>query len=330
MRNSLPESGFPGESTATIWDRRTRGTRSVAFAAALTGVESSLIRSHLSVSLAASDEAAELLDRMEFLFRTLTTTIASESERCILSVRGPVLWSETITARANALGNEDVFVCATSKRSFDTVENRVLVAALDAIAGATRALQDPDSIMLPGATLERAEQAARLAKKWRSGPRLAEVSGSSLSSRDTARLRGSRRMSRMAAVLAVIERQAEPFEAAEIIDMSDTWTRRYHDFVLWAIAEISGHVRLPSKLTCFEGGIWAGPVSFRHPSAMGGTPSGLAFRGIPLLPPSDLLDGAPWELKLPTSGIVASSRRDIERLMGRLSGAATSAGYQRS
>ncbi len=94
----------------------------------------------LSISLAASEEAGALLDGMELRVRTLTTSVETQTERCVNSVRGPVLWSETLTARANALGNDDVFVCATPSRSFDTVENRVLVAALEAIAKAGKAI----------------------------------------------------------------------------------------------------------------------------------------------------------------------------------------------
>jgi hypothetical protein len=75
---------------------------------------------------------------MELRIRTLPTTVATSSERCVNSVRGPIMWAETITARANALGNDDVFVCMTTARSFDTVENQLLVEALDSIAAASR------------------------------------------------------------------------------------------------------------------------------------------------------------------------------------------------
>lgn len=338
MRNLSPEhavgartafSDTGGASTAEIWERRTRG-RSIAFAAALTGVDMFSLRNFLTISLAASDEAAEMLKQMEHVFRTLTTTIATESERCILSVRGPILWSETITARANALGNEDVFVCGTSSRSFDTVENRFLVSALESISKAERVLRSPEIVTsLPDEVCERARSAALLARKWRNGPRLADVPARRLTARDAARLRGSRRLARLTSVVAFSDRQSEPLDVPAVIDMSDEWTRRYHDFVLWVASEVATQIRLPGRLTCFEGGIWAGPISFRHPLSSGGTPAGLAIRGIPLLPPSGVVDGSPWQSDLPSGGIVVSSKRDVERLMQRLAGPATGSGRQR-
>ncbi|MGB6059439.1 MAG: hypothetical protein WBF71_14370 [Microthrixaceae bacterium] len=327
-RTAFSDTG--GASTADIWERRARGSRSIAFAAALTGVDMFSLRNLLTISLAASDEAEEMLKQMEHIFRTLTTTISTESERCILSVRGPILWSETITARANALGNEDVFVCGTSSRSFDTVENRFLVAALESIAKAERVLRSPETVTsLPEEVCERARNAAMLAKKWRDGPRLADVAARRLTARDTARLRGSRRLARLASVVAFFDHQSDPLEAQAVIDMSDEWTRRYHDFVLGVATEVATHIRLPGRLTCFEGAVWAGPISFRHPSASGDAPAGLAIRGIPLLPPAGVVDGSPWQSDLPPGGIVVSSKRDIARLMQRLAEPATGSGRQR-
>ena len=101
--------------------------------------------------------------------------MSREAERCINSVRGPVLWSETITARANALGNEDVFVCSITNRSFDTVENRLLVSALDAIARADRALRGPTGDKVPDEDAARISAVAREAASWRAHPRLKDV-----------------------------------------------------------------------------------------------------------------------------------------------------------
>lgn len=324
-------SGAAGVSTAEIWSRRTRGSHTVAFATSLTGISASKLNNFVSVSLAASDEASRLLDDMESLFRTMATTIGTQSERCVNSIRGPVLWAETITARANALGNDDVFVCGTSSRSFDTVENRVLAAALESIAKAEKVLRGPgrDDVALPDDVCERALRSAMLAKKWRNGPRLAEVSTRRLSGREMAHLKGSRRLARMSAVVAVRDRQAEPFEPSHIVEMSDSWTREFHDFVVSTVAELSKHMRLPHKLTCFEGAIWAGPVSFRHPAAAGGAPVGLALRGIPLLPPSSVTEGSPWEGELPAGGILVTSKRDVERIAGRVGKLAAVGGPQR-
>ena len=62
--------------------------------------------------------------------RSLATSLQTQTERCIGELRGPVLWSETMSARASSFGDEGLFVCKTPSRAYDIDENRVLVAAL--------------------------------------------------------------------------------------------------------------------------------------------------------------------------------------------------------
>ena len=151
------------------------GVHATSYAAALIGDDVATLTDAVSITLAASPEAAALLDGMEFRVRTLPTTVHTSAERCVNSVRGPILWSETITARANALGNDDVFVCSTTSRSFDTVENRVLVGALEAIARAGRALRGPTGQKVPSDAAEQIASAAEEAANWRQHPRLVDI-----------------------------------------------------------------------------------------------------------------------------------------------------------
>jgi hypothetical protein len=304
--------------TAQLWRRRAPGVPAVAFAVALTGIDSAVLADALSISLAASPEAQTLLDGMELRVRTLTTSVESDTERCIYSVRGPVLWSETITARANALGNDDVFVCATPSRSFDTVENRVLVAALEAIARASRALAGPTGAKVPADDAARIGAIADEARRWRRHPRLAEVRSTRLNGRDMARLRGGHRLSRMAPVFAVRDRVAEPFVPEDLDGLADRWTRRYHGFVHSTLDSLVGRFGGGEELTVSDGGLWADAASFRHPAAPGGTAPGLVYRGIPLLPPESLLSGAPWAAKLRSEGVRINGEGDLRRLMDRL------------
>lgn len=307
-----------GVATAALWRRRARGSPAVPFAAALIGGEVGTLTDALSISLAASPEATTLLDGMELRVRTLPTGVDTHAERCVFSVRGPVMWSETITARANALGNEDVFVCSITRRSFDTVENRILVSALEAIARADRALRGPTGSKVAPDEARRIAEVAREAAAWRSHPRLSDVRGGRLSGRDLARLRGGHRMSRLAGVLAIRERVAEPFVADDLVGLSDPWTRDYHSFAHHVIELLDRSIGLPATWAVSDGGIWAGGVSWRHPEAVGGTPPGLCFRGIPLLPPTRLVEGAPWAAAVPTDGVRIMSGDDVERLGERM------------
>lgn len=314
-----------GDAPATVqlWRWRARQSPAIPSAAALIGIDSVTLSDATAISLAASEEASLLLDGMELRVRTLKTTVATESERCVFSVRGPVLWSETITARANALGNEDVFVCMTAGRSFDTVENQVLVAALEAIARAGRALNGPTGERVDPGEVDRIAKVAAEAAAWRDHPRLRDLRPGRLQGRAMARLRGGHRMARLAPVLAVRRRVREPFIGEDLLGLSDPATVRYHEFVLGVLETVRARTGRSRTLTFSDGGLWAGPVSFRHPAAPGGGTSGLAVRGRAVLPPDGVVDGAPWASELPVEGIRLRSADDLEGLVAGLSPAPT-------
>jgi hypothetical protein len=300
--------------TAELWRRRTRLSPAIGSASALLGVEPVLLADATAISLAASEEAVELLDGMELRVRTLKTTVATSAERCVYSVRGPILWSETITARANALGNEDVFVCMTTARSFDTVENRILVAALEAIARAGKALRGPTGERVDPAEVDRIAAVAEEAAHWRNNPRLADIKGGRLNGRGLARLRGGHRMARLAPVLAVRRRVAEPFIPEDVHGLADDATRAYHGFVLQVLDVVSRAAGRSGHLTLSDDGLWSGQLSFRHPAGSGDTVAGLALRGRPILPPAALLEGAPWADRLPVDGLRIEEDDDVDRL----------------
>jgi len=318
-----------GSATAELWRRRARGVHATSYAAALIGDDVGALTDAVSITLAASPEAAALLDGMEFRVRTLPTTVHTSAERCVNSVRGPILWSETITARANAFGNDDVFVCATTSRSFDTVENRVLAGALEAIARAGRALHGPTGQKVPANAVEQIASAAEEAANWRQHPRLAGIRAGRLSGRDMARLRGGHRLVRMADVLAIRERAAEPFVSEDVIGLSDQWTRRYHAFALHVLDVLGTSVPLPPTFSLSDEGLWCGPVSWRHPKTPGATPAGICYRGVPLLPPPDMLAGAPWAGSVPADGVHIMGSEDIDRI-GEQLGARRTGGPQAS
>jgi hypothetical protein len=315
----MSSSSEPDPSaTAQLWRRRPPGTPAVGFAAALTGNSFGTLTEAVALSLALSREAGTLLDGMELRVRTLTATVAMKNERCVYSVRGPVLWAETMTARANSFGSDDVFVCSAAERSFDTVENRTLVAALDAVAAASRALDGPLAERLTPRELERARTVAGEAAAWRAHPRLAPVRAGRLNGRDAARLRGGHRMSRMAAVLAVRDRAQEPFEPEVLARLSDAPTRAYHRFV-HAVLEVLERRRLiDHHLHLAEGTLRTGGLTFAHPAVANGNPVGVCYRNVALLPPVELLDRLPWRDRLPERGVTIGSTSELERLLDRL------------
>jgi hypothetical protein len=118
----------------------------------------------------------------------------------------------------------------------------------------------------------------------------------------------------MGDVLAVRERVLAPFAEGDVVALSDPWTVAYHRFVLEVLGSLAAAIALPSVLTLSDDGLWCGPVSWRHPAAEGGTPPGLCFRGIPLLPPEHVHRGAPWSHLVPTDGILVDGSTDLAQL----------------
>jgi len=284
--------------TATLWRRRSPRSPAVPSATALTGVETSTLSDATSIALAASDEARALLDGMEVRIRTLPTTVATSSERCVSSVRGPIMWSETLTARANALGNDDVFVCMTTSRSFDTIENRLLVDALNSIAVAARALRGPTGERVDPDEAARIEAIAIEAAGWRGDSRFADVTTRRLTGRAAAHVRGGHRRAWMEPIHAVRSRAREPFWPEDVVGLCDEWTAALHRTVVQVLDALDR----PHLMTLSDGGLWSGPVSFRHPDAPGSGVAGLAVRGRPVLPGGDVA-AAPWARRLPTGGV---------------------------
>lgn len=287
------------DPTSRLWMHRSRRSAAIQSAAALTGIPVATLAEATAISLAASDEARVLLDGMEHRIRTLPTTVVTSSQRCVNSVRGPILWAETITARANALGNDDVFVCMTSQRSFDRIENQLLVDALTSIASAARAIDGPLGERVEEQTALDVRRVATEAARWRGDSRLAGIRPARLTGRTAAHIRGGHRRSSMGPVLAVRQRASEPFAPEDLTGLADVWTRRLHGTVL----RVLDAMEPPHVLTLSDGGLWCRTLSFRHPATAGPGPAGLAVRGTPVLPPADDVDGAPWADLLPTDGV---------------------------
>jgi len=86
------------------------------------------------------------------------------------------------------------------------------------------------------------------------------------------------------------------------------------------VLEVLGRsIRLPGTFSVSDGGLWCSSVSWRHPQSDGGTPAGLCYRGIPLLPPQQLIEGAPWSDAVPSDGVRIMSGDDVGRLGERMS-----------
>src|SRR4029077_13388682 len=119
-----------------LWSRLIRPFDVVHTVSAITGLSISVVSQMVGVAIAGSPQASRLLDTLPMTLRSLSTSRTSHAERCKGELRGPVLWSETMSARASSFGDSDLYVCMTPSRVYDVDENRVLVAALVAVRDA--------------------------------------------------------------------------------------------------------------------------------------------------------------------------------------------------
>lgn len=79
-----------------------------------------------------SEEVGRVLEELPFLVRRLATTTAHEEEWSAERVRGPIQWGVTVGARQTT-GLPHLFVTTPARRAYQTPENELLVAVLDAV-----------------------------------------------------------------------------------------------------------------------------------------------------------------------------------------------------
>lgn len=264
----MKPTGTPGASaTAALWERRDRRVPAVVAAVALTGLPASILEDAARVSFTLSCEFEALLEGMQERTRQLPSVLQRSPERCLHSVRGPVMWSETLTARANSFGAEDVFVCATVRRSFDCAENRLLVWLLDRAASAGRLLRRRSGasgiveLMDPG-EIRRTEEIGASARAWRMAPRLVAVSGREPDRHELDRIRSKRGGgAEKSVLLAARGRAKQPFASEEIASLCDPVTSEGHAEVLDALRGQGGP---GSRWGCSRRALTLGGLVWQH------------------------------------------------------------------
>jgi hypothetical protein len=256
-----------GEHAATdeLWRRIARPFVLSEALDALIGLPADEAGLLAAMRLCESPEVAGLMHDMPVLLRSLSTSVSRQAVRSRGEIRGPVLWSETISARAASFGDPDLFVCTTPQRDYDTPENRALVQALAAIAAAGQAI---DRILGTDHDLDRiraARQVARTARHLLDHPALAGVPRDRLSGRAVRRAKGGKSGARYRAALTVLERAADPVRADDVTSSRDRRTGRQHEMLVAVIHELERRgLHLP-EMRVEEGALLGGPITYLHP-----------------------------------------------------------------
>lgn len=264
-----PPAPTDAEVADALWARMARPFVLAEVVDAFLGLPMELVEHLAAVKLASGDEAGDLLAAMPTLLRSLTTSVASVSVRSRGEIRGPVLWSETFSARAASGGQTDLFVCTSPQRDYETAENRVLVAALAAIADASKALEGRPGAEYEDWALRVARERVRTAGQYLAHPALVRVTRAHPAPRTVKRARGGKKGDRYGPAFAMLERADEALGPDDLAPFTDRRTRLQHRVLLAVLDELDRRgLHLPA-LRVEQGRLLAGPVSYVHPRTLG-------------------------------------------------------------
>jgi len=251
------------EVFARLHARLARPFEVVSTLAALVGEPPTAVSQGVGLALATSQEAQALVAAMPTVVRSLATSLQTHNQRCIGELRGPVLWSETMSARASSFGDRDLFVCAAPSRAYDIDENRVLVAALKVVRDAGREATDRATGPLEDPVLRLARKVGSSAGRWLDHPSLAPISQVRPDPRALRRTRAGKHRRTYQPALDVLERASDPISAEEAFRWCRPVVHARHRLLLALVdrLEQDGRRQVP-PFRAERGALLAGPLAF--------------------------------------------------------------------
>jgi hypothetical protein len=271
----VDQSGSPAaiggvDALTEIWNRLSRPFDVARTVAALTGLPIRDVGRMVATEIATSTQAEGLLEAMPSTLRSLATSLHSQTERCTGTLRGPVMWSETMSARASSFGDEGLFICQTPSRAYDIDENRVLVAALVSIRDAAHVAEQDDEYALEDPVVRAARRNGLDAGRFLEHPSLARVARERPTPRALKRTRSGKHRKSYEPALLMLERSANPLAVETVRGWCDERTRAQHAVLIGLIArlELRGGTRLP-PFRVERGALFSGPVQYYHGHRLG-------------------------------------------------------------
>ncbi len=266
---AIPD-GFGQDPFLEIWNRLSRPFDVVRTVSALAGLPANEIAQMVGASVATSAEAESLLDAMPKTVRSLATSLQTQTERCLGNLRGPVLWSETMSARASSFGDEGLFVCKTPSRAYDIDENRVLVAALIAIRDSAFVAEHNNERALDDPLLRAARRNGNEANRFIEHPSLTRVTRERPNARAIKRTRSGKHRKSYQPALDMLERMSLPLDSSDVRALCDERTAAQHRVLVGLIERLERHggTRLP-PFRVERGALFSGPVQYYHGRRLG-------------------------------------------------------------
>jgi hypothetical protein len=313
--------GDAPEPLVRIWERLAQPFSMAETIDGLLGLTIKVANQFIGTKIATSPEAETLLDSMTKTMRSLATSMQTHAQRCMGDVRGPILWSETMSARASSNGAEDVFVCATPGRAYDITENQILVYALNGVReGAVQSAIVSDQ-EYDDALLRRARAQGERARHYLQHPSLRSVSLKAPDGRALKRTRSGKSHKSYQPALDMLERLRAPLSVEELLPYVDRRTKAQHDVLMTFVDKLeAGGTRLP-PFRAEAGVVYAGPIQYRHPRTLGNVErlSGIILGNLLVDVPDRLRERsrsrAEFDLKARAQGrrcMVIMNRDDIE------------------
>lgn len=258
-----PTSIAADAGTEVVLARMSRPYDAARVAGILLGLPQRAARQLVGAVLATSDEAEDLLERMPHIVRSLAIATTDRAERCYGELRGPVLWSETMSARSASAGDPGLFVCSTTTKAYDTDENRVLKAALATIERAGR--DATYGFDLHGdEVLRRARHNELRARHLLEHRTLSAVPITRISGRALQRTRAGSRRATYRPALDVLARAREPVHALHLQSYAPRATRGDHDLLAQALVAMDARTASPVPMRTSHGALVAGPIRYEH------------------------------------------------------------------
>src|SRR5437660_11879693 len=223
---------IPNDATVELWQRLVRPFDAAAAVEALTGLHATTARQVVGIGLATSPEADLLLDQMHETVRSLAIATTDSPARCEGEIRGPVLWSETMAARASSPGAGNVFICSSPVKAYDTAENRVLRYALTRVRDAARDASTPGNAQAEDEMVRRARFNGTRAIRSLEHRTLAAVGTARPDGRALQKARIGNRARTYRPAISLLEFASEPVDAETVAEYCDDHTRRQHGLLL--------------------------------------------------------------------------------------------------
>jgi hypothetical protein len=278
----------PDTGLHRLWRRLAVPVDPVVAAEALVGLPPANARVLLAVALAASPEADELVDGIAGLLRSLAVSTTARPIRCDGEIRGPVLWSETMAARAASPGAGGVFICSSPVKAYDTDENRVLVAAFHRLHRAALAAEIVVEVEPRPSEedLRRARSNGEKVRRALEHRSLQAVTRVRPSGRMLQKARTGTKAGVFRVAVSLLQRSWAEVGAEDLEPFLDDATRAEHALAADAVDRLHAEGRLTERLRLIDGAVTSGPFTYRHPGSHAvtelGLPAGVHVDGRPL------------------------------------------------